>query len=93
MREEKEKKNKKSYSIILALLVVLGISIGYAIISTTLKINSNVTVPKTVWDIHFENLIVTSGSVVATTPATINTAKTDINYAVNLNKPGDFYEL
>ena len=43
------------------------------------------------WNIHFENLNVTSGSVSATTPTISN--GTNITYTVTLDKPGDYYEF
>ena len=72
---------------------MVGISIGYAAITTTLNINGNTTIEKASWDIHFENLVKTEGSVEATTEASIDTTKTIINYTINLLEPGDFYEF
>ena len=44
------------------------------------------------WDIHFENVALTSESVEGTLP-TIDSDKTTINFTANLNKPGDKYEF
>ena len=89
-----ESKNiRRNYAIIVVLLLVIGISIGYAALSATLNINGQTTIGKSSWDVHFENLQVTDGSVEAVTPAEINEDKTDINYSVKLVNPGDFYEF
>ena len=49
--------------------MLLFISIGYAYLSAALSINGNTTIAANTWDIHFENLSITNGSVIATTPA------------------------
>lgn len=89
-----EKKNiRRNYAIIVVLLLVIGISIGYAALSATLNINGQTTISKSNWDVHFGNLNITDGSVTATTDAAIDTNKTDINYSVTLAQPGDYYEF
>lgn len=80
--------------VILFLLFVLSIGIGYAYLSSNLTINGSTNVVGNTWDVHFANLQVSSGSVEATTEAAIDTNdNTLINYSVNLEKPGDFYEF
>ena len=87
-----KKKNKK-YMLVILLLLVVGVSIGYAALTTTLNINGNTKIEKATWDVHFENLQVTDGSVVATKTAVIDSDTTTINYEINLAEPGDFYEF
>ena len=92
------KKEKKGKGIILALLaLVLFLSIGYAILSTTINITGTSTIANTNWDIHFNNIQVTPGSVAIGTgdsAATINPANlTSVAYTITLDKPGDFYEF
>ena len=88
------KNKKKSKSVVLLLLLlILGISIGYAALTTTLNINGNTTIEKASWDIHFENLVKTTGSEVATVDASIDDTKTLIEYTVTLPKPGDYFEF
>lgn len=82
-----------SYIAAILLLLLVGISVGYAAISTTLNINGTSSIGKSTWDVHFENLAVTTGSVTATTPATIQSDKTNITYTITLNNPGDYYEF
>lgn len=94
----KQQKNRKLI-IILALLLLLAISIGYAALSTTLTINGTANIAATTWNIHFENIIITDGSVsgqaVTTAPEVEDdsTTTTELTYNVTLNQPGDFYEF
>ena len=91
-------KNRKRKDYLgLMLLLVVGLSVGYALLRTNLTINGTSKIKGNTWDIHFENLNVTEGSVELSTEdsaAVINTTtKTDITYTVTLNQPGDFYEF
>ncbi len=89
------KKKKRNYLIVLLLLVV-GLSVGYALLQTTLTINGTSKIKGSSWNIHFENLNVTDGSVPIGTgdvAATIQSTNTDITYTITLNTPGDFYEF
>ncbi len=94
--QQQKGKRRKGFLLVLVLLLMF-VSIGYAILSTNLNITGTSTISDTNWDIHFENLNVTTGSVAIGTgdsAATINTAtRTDISYTITLNKPGDFYEF
>ena len=87
----KKKSGKKVVLSLLALLL-LTITVGYAALSTTLNINGTSKINNATWDVHFANLVVRPGSVSATKAATIDSA-TEIDYNVELIKPGDFYEF
>ena len=82
---------KKSRFIVIAILIIL-ISIGFAIISTTLNVSGNTSISKNTWDIHFENIQITDGSVAASNPV-IDENKTKVTYSVTLTYPGDYYEF
>lgn len=88
-----KKKNSKKFVLALLVLLLLTVSVGYSALSTTLNINGTSKINNATWDVHFENIKVTSGSVSATKVATIDTATTTVNYNVDLTKPGDFYEF
>lgn len=88
----KERKNKRKYILALLALLIVSVSIGYAALSTTLNINGTSTIKTQNWDVHFETISPTSGSVTPTTAANI-VSNTAITYAVALEKPGDFYEF
>ena len=87
----KKKSGKKVVLSLLALLL-LTITVGYAALSTTLNINGTSKINNATWNVQFKNLTVTPGSVSATKAATIDSA-TEIDYNVELIKPGDFYEF
>ena len=83
-------KNKLSTLLLVAILLLL--TVGYAYLSTNLNITGTSTINSSNWNVYFDNVQVTAGSVTATTPV-IDTAKTAVTYEVTLNKPGDFYEF
>ena len=88
--------NKKKKYIILLFMLILGLSVGFSLLQVNLKINGSSKIQGSSWDIHFENLNVTNGSVELSTGdvgATIQSSRTDITYTVTLNVPGDYYEF
>ena len=81
---------------LLLLLMVLFISVGYAVLQANLNITGTSNINNPTWDIHWENVSVTNGSVTGaniTTPATIDGTKTTVSYSIKLPEPGDFYEF
>ena len=83
--------NKKVY-IVLIIVALIGITIGYAVINTTLNINGKSSISKNTWDVYFDNIVVKDGSVEAVKIPTV-TNKTTVDFEVALNLPGDFYEF
>ena len=86
------KKNKRKLNYLIVIILLLLVSVGYAILSTNLNILGSSQINAPTWDIHWENVSVKTGSVSATTP-TIDTNKTTVNYSVTLTIPGDYYEF
>ena len=86
------KKSKKRLNYLLVIILLLLVSVGYAVLSTNLNIVGSGTINNPTWNIHWENVQVKTGSVTASTPI-IDTAKTTINYSVTLTIPGDYYEF
>ena len=86
------RKNKKFY-IVLIIIVLFGVSVGYAAISRTLTINGNSEVKQNTWDIHFENIQIKNGSVTATKEPTLENSNTSVNFSFMLDLPGDYYEF
>lgn len=84
---------KKIRTTLLILILLLGLSVGYAAISSTLNITGTSLIGNPTWNIHFENIQVKSGSVTPTTAASINAAGDTVTYAVTLAEPGDYYEF
>ena len=89
----KLKQNNAQVYLLLIFSLALLIGVGYAALSATLNINGQTTINKASWDVHMEDINVTSGSVTATTAPTLDTAKTTVNFSVKLTNPGDFYEF
>ena len=87
------KKSNNKGLITLVLIAVFGISLGYAAISRTLTITGTSGIRNNSWDVHFENVSVTTGSVTASIPAAIGTGSTSVNYEISLGVPGEFYEF
>lgn len=84
---------KRKYRLPLFLLLLVGISIGYSALTTSIVINGTTTIAKASWDIHFENVERTIASVTAIEEAQISSNNTEIDYKITLSKPGDFYEF
>lgn len=73
------------------LLSVVGISVGFASMSSTLEINGTTTVVPASWKVKFANLqqdSITGEASVATAPQITSDLHIG-NYAVTLTKPGD----
>lgn len=92
------KKNKKNKTLLTVIILLLAITIGYAAIATTLKINGSADVKSARWNVYWdENSIqVTSGSVETSQgngARVTDAGKTQIEYSVELSEPGDFYEF
>ena len=86
------RKQKKMQFYQLLVILLLFIGIGYAALTTDLSINGISHVTGSSWDVHFANIQVKEGSVIADSPANIDT-DTSVSYRVTLSKPGDFYEF
>ena len=86
------KKNKRKLNYLLVIILLLLVSVGYAILSTNLNIVGAGNINNPTWDIHWENIVVKSGSVSAQTP-TIDSPKTTVNYSVTFTIPGEYYEF
>lgn len=90
-------KNKKQRKIFLYLLVILGITVGFALLSTTLYINGTAGIKGNTWNIHWDDssVNITTGSVSAADPvvSTVTSSKDTVSFDVELEIPGDFYEF
>lgn len=86
----KRKINKKIY---IAGILIIFVSIGFAVVSSTLSILGITKVAKSKWDVHFENILpFEDNNVVATSEPTINPdTKTEVTCALTLSLPGDQY--
>ena len=90
LRKNRFMRNKKSF----IFLLILCLGVGFAFLSTQLNITGNTSVSGNKWSVYFDNVQVTEGSVDASVvPTTSGNTTTSIEYTVNLDKPGDFYEF
>ena len=90
------RKNKRQRKVQLYLLIVLGLTIGFALLSTTLYINGTANIKSNRWSIHWDDTSIseTAGSITPITEANVtDTEKKNINFEVELALPGDFYEF
>ena len=91
------RKNKKQRRIMLLLILILSITIGFALLSTTLKINGSASIKSNTWGIHWDDtsVNVATGSVEANLPVVSKTTSDDdtVSFNVELDLPGDFYEF
>ena len=85
-------RKKYSLSTLFLILILIGLSIVYAVLSANLTINGSSSIKNASWDIYWDNVVVSSGSVSASTPV-IDTNKTTVTYDITLTNPGDFYEF
>lgn len=90
-------KQKKKVLTSIFILLVLIIGIGYAYLNSNLSINGITEISSNTWDIHFENVQISEGSIAIEaggSAAIINPSdNTEVTYSVKLNKPGDYYEF
>ena len=87
----KKRKRKQNIKLLLVTLLFL-ITIGYATLQTNLSINGISKINNSTWNVYWDNVVVTTGSVIAEEPE-IDAAKTTVTYDITLTKPGDFYEF
>ena len=88
------RKSKRDKFSIILISILAFLAIGYAYLTTSLSINGTSNINAASWNVHFENVNVTEGSVTTVTQApTIDTNLTTINYSITLSKPGDYYEF
>ena len=88
---------KRSNKVKIFLLLLLVITVGYALLSQTLDINGTTNIKKSNWSIIWDNVVVNENSVkgesVTTAASITNTEKTLVEYSISLSEPGEFYEF
>lgn len=96
MKRESVILRKRNIFIALFLLLIVGISFGYARLETTLSITGDTKISKVGWLVHFKNLQITENSELnggANTAVIVDNDDTKVTYSVTLKKPGDFFEF
>ena len=88
------KRSKRNNIIPILVILLLGITLGYAYLNTTLNINGTTNISSANWNIYWDNIVFGSSNVTdVTTPATISTGLTEVTFNVNFKEPGDTYEF
>ena len=89
------KKTKKHITLAIIAILIAALAFGYAYLTTTLSINGITDIDRNSWDVYFDNIQVTTGSVSGAQEieAPTITSDTEVEFHVNLKKPGDFYEF
>ena len=89
--------SKRKNTCFVLLILLLAVSLGYAALATTLKINGTTNITGNSWDIYWANPVVTDGSITSTLPTITEDEGEDENtkltWTVDFNLPGDFYEF
>ena len=91
----RHRRNDNKY--IILLLVLFTVSIGYAALSTTLKINGTMFLTKNTWNVKWNNIANQKGITPKTGP-TIgedenHNADTLVKFGLDLTTPGDYFEF
>ena len=87
-----KQKNNQLFMIAALSLVVLFMTVGFALYESSLTVHGTTTVNPATWSVHYiTNTYAESTNSVAATSKTIT--NTDVTYSVTLDKPGDFYEF
>ena len=92
-------KKKKRMTIVALLVMVAAITIGYSALSSTLNITGTSKITAAGWDVHFANVSVATGSVTGAqvvkepTITKVDGKDLKVEYEVNLNTPGEYYEF
>ena len=83
---------KKSYFVVLFIIVLLSFSVGYSYLNSSLFITGTSVISANVWDISLDNLNISDGSVVAINSPIINNS-TETTFQVKLEDSTDYYEF
>lgn len=84
------KYKRKKYGLLIIVTLLL-VSVGYALINTTLKLNGSSKIKQARWNIYFDKVEHESG--VTSTETKIDDKKTTVSFDIDLEKPGDYYQF
>ena len=85
------KKKKNTYKIFF--LVLVGMTVGFAAINTTLQLIGTLNIARTTWNIHWENPTKVGGVTATQDVHLKQDDNTTVEYQVKLTNPGDYYEF
>lgn len=92
IRRIKHSRRKTSVFSLVLIILIFGLTLGYAYVQTTLKVDGTVNVSSANWNVYWDNIVVgdLSNAEVTSSP-TISSGKTEVTFGVTLNNPGDRY--
>lgn len=94
MEKLENKKLKRIIFIILIFIILLFLLVSMDFAKRfSFDQNKSSVINSINWDIHFENIKITKGSVTPIKAATIRNDTTSLNYEISLLNPGDYYEF
>lgn len=77
-----------------AFIIFAGVSIGYAVLTTSLNILGKSTLNRNSWNIYFDNVkILNNYTADLTSSPQLDEIKTKIIFNLKLSEPGQFYEI
>ncbi len=90
-----KRNSKKDYLKYGALVLLLMLTLGYALLSSNLNITGTSNFARTTWNIHFENLVPSTNMILGQGEgASITQNKTtEVTYTLNFTEPGQYYEF
>lgn len=89
------KVNKKKLNVILLFIILLLVTVGFALLSTTLLIRGTSGISGGTWNIHWDrnSVSVSNDSVSGEVPTVSGDNDNTVTFVANLELPGDFYEF
>ena len=91
------KRNKNRNKALILLILLFVVTLGYASLATSLKINGTASVNKNTWDVYWSEPVVTQGSKSMTAPTRTEDQNepnnTKLVWNVTFDLPGEFYEF
>lgn len=83
---------KKSIKKLVFTIIILFISIGFAVLTSNLSLNTKIAFRENTFDMHFENINVLDSSTI-TNPSASITDTTSIDFSGDFNKPGEYIDF
>lgn len=77
----------------LALVILLFLSIGFAILSSNLSIGSSIGISNASFDVHIEDAVIYQTNVSGVSNPVINSERDTVTLDVELDKPGDYVNV
>ncbi len=90
-------KRSRKHRYLMLIVLLLSVGVGYAFLTTDLKINGTVNINDSNWNVHFANYQRTNNSTITPTsgnePVIVGDNTREISYTVGFNEPGEVYEF